>query len=260
MKKTILALSAILAVGSASATDSTPTSAGTVTVTGSGSNTVSSSTAAGSYVFGTGSSVSKAINTQSSSAYVGGTGFLTSGKGNQYVTTADCDPAVKVSGTTLNGSVHAVGGTSASGFSNASNVSTGGGAGGAAAAGGSYAEVAGKVTATGSNASLSAEGTSFSGVLTSTSVGTNQIGPVSKGSTSSSFNDSASLSLFKYSTGSIVGDTKTATTSVITRAGDLNCISGCGNTVTKAVAINATVEAGATGAANAELTAVIVKP
>lgn len=264
MKKTIFALAILALTGSVFATGSstpTPTQA-TITVVGSGGNTVNSSSASGSYVLGAGSSKSMASNTQSASAYVGGSGSASSTPGNQYVTLQDCAPAVKVSGTQLTGSVLSFGGTQASGSSTASNVSTGTGTGGAQALGYSLAEVAGKTTLTSPNMNLSAEGTAFSGVATNTGVvGTNGSG-TSSGSTSSAFRSTAAGSLFTYNANGVAGDVKTVSTNTYTRVGGIPTVtSNCGGTTCvtgPSVVNNAIVEGGATSFANGNVTATIV--
>ena len=263
MKKTLIALCVMSMSFSTFATGSggPQPPVATVTVTGSGSNVVNSSTAAGSYVLGAGSSVSKASNEQTASAYVGGSGGAQSAPTNQYVSTADCAPATKVSGTLLTGSVASFGGTSATGKSTASNISTGAGTGGAQALGSSYAEVAGKTTLASPNMNLSAEGTAFSGVLTNTGVvGTNGSGS-SNGATSSSYTANATGSLFTYKSNGIAGDIKSVTSNVYTRVGGIPQVtSGCGGTnctTGPSVANNATVEGGATANAGGSVTATI---
>lgn len=265
MKKTILAAAVLALSASAFATGSHNPPVATVAVTGVGSNTVTSSTASGSYVLGAGSSRSTASNTQTASAYVGGTGGATSTPSNQFVTIADCEPAVKVSGTQLTGAVLSFGGTSATGKSTATNVSTGTGTGGAQAVGSSYAEVAGKTTLTSPNMNLSAEGTAFSGVVTNTGVvGTNGTG-TSNGATSSAYKADASGSLFTYKTGAVVGDVKSVTSNTYTRVGGIPQVTtacGSSNCVTgpSTGTANAIVEGGATANAGGTVTATIKKP
>lgn len=263
MKKSIMFAAVVALASQAYATGTpTPTPVGTVSVTGSGSNQVTSQSAAGSYVLGAGSSVSKASNIQSASAYVTGSGSLTTKPVNQYVSAGACLPDVKVTGTLTSGTVTSAGSTAVYGLSNASNVSTGAGTGGAAAGGVSVAEVAGKTTATAPNFNLSADGSAFSGVATSTQAGTDQTGPRSEGLTGSSYVSTASGSLFTYKSGNLVGDVKTVTTNVVTRSGDLTCPgTGCGGSTTvKAITTNATVEAGASGNAFADIKATFSKP
>lgn len=262
LKKTILALAVLAFAGAAVATSTPPpVHVGTVSVVGTGNNTVQSSSAAGSYVLGAGSSKSTATNTQSATAYVGGTGGATSKPGNAFVTIEDCAPAVKVSGTQLTGSVTSFGGTSAAGVSKASNISTGTGTGGAQAAGTSYAEVAGKTTLVSPNMNLSAEGTAFSFVGTNTGVvGTNGSG-TSNGATSSAYKSTANGSLFTYNANGVAGDVKSVTTNTFTRVGGVPTVTtNCGTSTCvtgPSVVHNAVVEGGATSNANGTVTAVI---
>lgn len=262
MKKTVLALaSALVAAGAFATTPHVPPAA-TIKVTGSGSNTVQSSSATGSYVLGAGSSRSTASNVQTASSYVGGTGSYSSKPGNAFVTVADCAPLAHVSGTQTTGAVTSFGGTSATGKSLASNVSTGTGTGGAQAAGSSFAEVAGKTTLTSPNVNLSAEGTAFSFVGTNTGVvGTNGSG-ASNGATSSAYKSTANGSLFTYKSNGVTGDVKNVSTNTFTRTGGIPTVTtNCGTTTCvtgPSVANNAIVEGGATSNANGTVTAVIV--
>ena len=263
LKKNLVAIAALLAIGAAHATGShtPPPPAATIKVTGSGSNIVQSSTAAGSYVNGAGSSISKASNEQTASAYVGGSGAFSSKPGNAYVSIEDCKPATKVNGLQTTGSVLSFGGTSATGKSTASNVSTGAGTGAAQAAGVSLAEVAGKTTLTSPNMNLSAEGTAFSGVATNTGVvGPNASGS-SSGATASVYRADAKGSLFQYSANGVTGDVKSITSNSYTRVGGIPQVtSTCGGSkcVTgPSVVNNAIVEGGATAAAGGEVKATI---
>lgn len=79
MKKTLLAVTVALVASQAFATGGgTPTPPATVSVTGTASNTVQSSSGTSAYVLGSGSSKSMATNTQTATAYVGGSGSLNS--------------------------------------------------------------------------------------------------------------------------------------------------------------------------------------
>lgn len=262
MKRKIIAVAAILATGSVFATGGSVVNP--VTVKGSGTNTVNSSTAAGSFVNGTGSSLSRASNTQTATAYVGGSGSFSSKPGNALVSVADCDAPTRVHGIQTTGNVLSFGGTSATGRSVASNVSTGAGTGGAQAVGSSIAEVAGKTTLTSPNMNLSAEGTAFSGVVTNTGVvGTNGSGS-SNGSTSSAFRADARGSLFTYNYKGVTGDTKSVTTNSFTRVGGIpqvTTVCGKSNCVTgPSISNNAIVEGGATANAEGSVVATIKRP
>lgn len=270
IKTTIAAAALALLAGSALAivtgTPSTPTPPKTtITVTGTGSNVVQSSTAAGAHVNGAGSSISRATNEQTASAYVGGSGSFSSKPANAFVSIEDCAPAVKVSGTQTLGSVTSFGGTSATGNSFASNVSTGAGTGGAQATGVSLAEVAGKTALTSPNMNLTAEGTAFSGVATNTgAIGANGSG-TSSGATSSAFRAGATGSLFQYTANGVTGDVKSITSNSFTRVGGIPQVStNCGTSTCMtgpSVTNNAVVEGDATANAGGEVKAnIIVKP
>jgi hypothetical protein len=262
LKQSLLVASLLAAFAlSAQATSNHGAPLGTVKVTGSGSNQVTSSSAAGAFVSGAGSSLSKASNVQSATAYVGGSGSLSSKPGNAFVSIEDCVDPVKVKGTRLTGTATSFGGVSVAGKSTASNVSTGTGTGGAEAAGRSFAEVAGKTTVTSPNINLTAEGEAYGGVLTRATAGKNET-DLSQGSTSAAFKSTASGSLLTFNHGGVVGDVKSANTNVYTRSGDLTCPPGkCSpGTTTTTIARNATVEAGATGNAFADVKATFVRP
>lgn len=263
MKKTLFTLAAVSLVASAFATGSPPPVTA-VTVTGSGSNSVLSSTSSGSYVLGSGSSISRAANTQTATAYVGGSGSYSSRPSNAFVSVEDCAPTVKVSGTQTNGSVLSFGGTSATGQSSASNVSTGTGTGGAQAAGFSLAEVTGSTMLHAPGMTLNADGSAFSAVGTNTGVvGTNG-SATSGGATSSAYRSTSSGSLFTYSTNGLAGDIKSVTSNTYTRVGGIptvtsnNCgASTCVTGPSTTTGVNAVVEGGAVANAGGEVKATI---
>lgn len=260
MKRKIIAVAAILATGSVLAT----AGHNPVTVSGTGTNTINSSTAAGSFVNGAGTSLSRASNTQTASAYVGGSGSLSSKQGNAIVSVADCEAPRSIHGIQTNGNVLSFGGTLATGRSVSSNVSTGAGTGGAQAVGSSIVEVKGKTLLTSPNMNLSAEGTAFSGVVTNTGVvGTNGSGS-SNGSTSSVFRAGAKGVLFTYDYKGVSGDTKAITSNSFTRVGGIPVVTtSCGNTncVTgPSISNNAIVEGGATANAGGSVVATIKRP
>ena len=263
MKQTLIAMAVMAYAGAVLATGTPPVA--TVTVTGSGMNSVNSSSAAGSYVLGAGTSKSTATNTQTATSYVGGAGGATSGTAYKAVSLEECAPATKVKGILTTGGVSVFGGTSATGSSTASNTSTGSGVGAAQAVGNSYAEVSGKSMLTSPSINLSAEGTSFSGVATDTGVvGTNGSGS-SSGAVASSFKASAHGSLFTYNANGIAGDVKSVTTNTYTNVGGIPVVSGSGHCVTcttgSTLVNNAIVEGGASANANGSVIAnVILKP
>lgn len=255
---------AMSASATSTCTSCTPSPAptGTVATTVNISNQVTSSTAAGAFVSGAGSSISKASNIQSASAYVGGSGSISGGVKNAYVSIEDCVDPVKVKGLLTTGTATAFGGVSVAGKSTASNVSTGGGSGSAEAVGLSIATAAGTTTVTSPSVNLSAGGEAFGAVATRATAGTNAT-DLSQGATSASFKSTAAGSLFTYATkDGVVGDVKTATTNVYTRVGDLTCPGGkCApSTTTTSIVNNAIVEAGAVGNAFADVKATYVKP
>jgi hypothetical protein len=228
-----------------------------LTVTGTGSNTVSSSTGASSYVAGAGSSLSKAFNTQSVTAFVSGAGSYSSKPGNAFVSVLDCAPAVKVNGVQTVGSVLSAGGVTATGLSVASNVSTGTGVGSAAAAGTSFSTVAGSTKLVSPNMTLTTGGDATVFVGTSTGVvGTNASGH-SAGSIASSFKSTVTGSLFSYNLGNTVGDVKNVTSNSTTYVGGIPVVTSACGVVScvkgNSVSVNATVE----GAANAAGTGVV---
>lgn len=256
MKKSLIALAALSATSLAFATGVNPPVA-SVTVSGSGSNTVMSSTAAGSYVNGAGTSVSKATNVQGATSYVGGSGKFSSTPTNAFVTLDDCKQ-VKVPGIQTLGSVTAFGGTSAWGTSTASNVSTGAGTGGAQAVGFSLAEVEGKTVLTSPKMNLEAGGSAFSAVGTNTGVvGTNGVG-FSAGSVASNYKATQSGSLFTYNTPNLSGDVKQITSNSYTNVGGIPTnVGSCGGdkcVTGPSVVVNADVEGGANAYTNGQIT------
>ena len=255
MKKSLIMLAALVAT-SAMATGYKPPQQAAVTVSGSGSNTVMSSTAAGSYVNGIGTSVSKASNVQGATSYVGGSGNFSSTPTNAYVTLDDCKQ-VKVPGMQSVGSVLSFGGTTAWGESTASNISTGTGTGGAQAVGFSLAEVEGKTVLTSPKMNLEAGGSAFSAVGTNTGViGTNGSG-FSAGSVASSFKATQTGSLFTYSTPNLSGDVKEITSNSYTNVGGIpTAVGSCGGTKCvsgPSVVVNADVEGGANAYTNGQI-------
>ena len=258
MKKSLIALAALSAVSFAFATKPdvpTPQIKNPV-VTGTGSNTVFSSTAAGSYVNGAGTSMSTARNVQGASSYVGGSGSVTTKPGNAYVNINECD-IVKVPGLQTTGNVLSYGGTAAWGTSTASNVSTGAGTGGAQALGYSVAEVTGKTVLTSPTMNLNAGGSAFSAVGTNSGVvGVNGSG-YSHGAIQSAYNSGATGSLFTYNTPAVSGDVKEITSNSYTNVGGIGAAGGCGGKACitgPSVAVNAVVEGGANAFAGGEIT------
>lgn len=235
-------------VDSAGATGPAP-SVGQVSVSGNGTNQVTSSSSATSYVQGAGSSISRAANTQSAESYIGGSGSFKQSTGWDTVNVWGSTKPVMVDGPQTTGSVTAYGMTNVSGNSTASNVSTGAGMGAAIATGVSTANVSATTQGTAPGVSLNATGNAFSGVLTRAASGTNA-SDTSSGATSAGFTATASGSLLKFSSSGITGDIKSVTTNVVTAAGDY------GSHATS----NALIEAGANANAFADIKATFVKP
>jgi hypothetical protein len=174
--------------------------------TSSGSNSVTSFATSGAYVSGTGTSKSSASNTQSASAYVGGNSHLVKNSSGNL--------------TSLTGTVKSYGGTSTSGKSAASNISTGDGLGTAHAAGSSFAESSGKSILISPKMALIAKGSNFSHVETDTgAVGTNGRN-YSAGSMASSFYANSTGSLIINRLSNAVADTKVISSNTYTHVGN----------------------------------------
>jgi len=253
MKKTLIALAVLSASSLAMAT-----SAFVPTTVTSGNNSVSGGSFSSSSVAGAGSSVSTAVNKQAASAWATGGGSLATQNAHKQVTLDNC-VTKGFDGKLTTGSVTNRGAVTASGSSEAKNVSTGGGSGFAEAGGVSNSFVESKTTLASPNMNLVAGGVASVGVATGTSAGTNQTGLASNGSIAAGWHAGATGSLFTFNSGGYKGDVKDSTftsssfvggipTKVTNACGVSRCVNG------PSISNNATVVGGANGYSNGSVT------
>lgn len=229
------------------------------TLTLTTTNKVQSAAAVSAYSLGAGSSLSTAVGQHTATSIVFGDGGLSATHDvGRSLSLADCAPTTWVNGTLYNADLSVGGKTSVSGFSEARNVSTGAGTGQAESVGLATSTVTGAGSLAYKAFDLKADGQASSAVLTHAIAELNETG-TSAGHTSSAFVSSTDGSLFKFTTPTGFGDVKIVNVNLYARAGDLTCTSGCGGTsVDRATAVNATIEAGASGTATTTVT--VVKP
>lgn len=200
MKKSIFALAAIAAMAMSASTYATTYNP---VVTGSGSNTVYSSTGVG--VTSTAGSYSKgsATNTQSAASWAGGGGSYGGVTATKTLTLEDCAPT-NYTGTLTTGKVDSFGGVAVSGKSTASVVGTGT----AQGVGYSEANAAGKTVLTSPKFNLEAGGTAGALVQTDTGVVTSGAAS-SAGATGAGWTSSQVGTLFNYTgANGVIGDVK----------------------------------------------------
>jgi hypothetical protein len=222
-------------------------------------NKVQSAAAVSAYSLGAGSSLSTATGFHTATSFVAGEGSLSATRNVGYdISLADCAPTTWVNGTMINGNLGVNGLTSVTGYSDASNVSTGAGTGGAESTGLATAAVTGSAALAYKSFDMKVDGNAFSGALTRATAALNG-SDASSGHTSSSFASKTDGQLFKFATATGFGDVKIVNVDLKARAGDLTCTSGCGSTSTDTASfVNATIEAGAGGTATT--TIIVTKP